>query len=365
MDLQEFIKFIQSLTVGAQEVIGLDIGASAIKMVEMDKTGEDSYKISRYTSVPLAEGTIIDDEIHNEDELLRALRLGLKQLKSKRLNVCIGLSGPNTILKKLQLPDGLPVEELEDQVEWDLEQYLPFPVEEAHISSSVVRINPGSLTDVLAGAAKKALVNSYKTTVEKANVKVKIVDIAAAAALNVLDLVYKTQLSVRGSNWLLLDVGASKTKFLVCKGGILTFTKEINIGGNSITEEIQREIGVTFLEAQSLKIHGDGQGNIPEEVLLIIKQVMMTFMSEIATTRDFWLNASGEHEFNGCALTGGGALLPGIIEQLTEVLSTEVLVLNPFSKITYNKNTITEDMINEIAYQGVSAIGLGMRRVTQ
>jgi type IV pilus assembly protein PilM len=355
---------LDKISFGDNGMIGVDIGATMIKMAELDKVSGGNFKLSKYTSVPLAEGAILDNEIQNEDEVLRALRLGFKQLKSGRRNVCIGLSGASTAIKRLQLPDGLSPEERQEQAQWDVEQYLPFPIEDGNISYSVVRESPGALVDVVVGAAKKDIVNTYKTLVEKANVKVKIVDLSAAAILNVFELTFSEQLSVKGDNWLLLEIGAVKSQFIIYKSGFLTFSKEIMIGGNTITEEIQREMSVTFQEAESLKIQGDGNGNIPEEILAIIKQVNETFLEEITATQDFWLNASGEHELAGCAVTGGGALLPGINDQLAETLATEIIALNPFSKIAYNKNNITESMMNEIAYRGVCALGLGMRSWT-
>jgi type IV pilus assembly protein PilM len=266
-------------------------------------------------------------------------------------------------MKKLQLPRELNSEELKDQAEWDMEQYLPFKLEEANVSSSVLKENIGSLTDVFVGAAKKSLVNSYKTLIEKTQVKVKIVDLSSAAVLNVFELVHGTQISTRGTNWLLLEIGAVRSKFIVCKAGQLSFFKEINIGGNTVTEEIQRALGVTHNEAQSLKIHGDGNGNIPEEVLEIINQVLDSLVNEIVATKEFWISSLGEGELLGCVITGGGALIPGINDQIAEALGIEVTTLNPFTKMTYNKNNITEDMINEIAYQGACAIGLAMRSI--
>jgi type IV pilus assembly protein PilM len=354
---------IDKLALGNKSIIGIDIGSSMIKMIELEEYSGMNFKISKYASLVLAEGTIIDDEIQNEDELLNALLLCLKQLKSKRTNVCIGLSGPGTVMKKIQMPGELGPEEMQDQSEWDIEQYLPFKLEEANVSSSIIKENIGSLSDVFVGAAKKSLVNSYRAIVEKANLKVKIVDLNSAAILNVFELVLGSQVNSRGANWLLLEVGAVKLKFIVCKAGVLSFYKEINLGGNTITEEIQRALGVTHKEAESLKILGDGSGNIPEEVLEIINQVTTSLIAEISTARDFWLDASGESELSGCIVTGGGALIPSLNERLTEELGVVVEALNPFTKITYNKNNITDEMVHEIAYQGVCAIGLGMRRI--
>ena len=364
MSVDILSSFLDKLSIGDKGIIGVDIGASKIKMAELDKLSGGNFKLSKYTTVAIPEGTILDNEIQNEDEVLKALRLGFKQLKSSRKNVCVGISGPSTTLKKLQLPEGLSEDERHEQSQWDVEQYLPFPLEEGFTSCSVARVNPGTLTDVIVGAAKKDLVNKYKNLVEKANVKVRIVDLSAAAILNVFELVLREQINDKGANWLLLEIGAMKTQFIICKGGILTFFKEINIGGNTITEEIQREMSVTYAEAESLKVQGDGKGNIPEEILAIIRQVTDTFIDEINTTQEFWLSSSGEHELAGCVITGGGALIPGITDLLSEALATDVIPLNPFNKITYNKNTISESLMNDIAYKGVCAIGLAMRSWT-
>jgi type IV pilus assembly protein PilM len=346
--------------VGPKGIIGIDIGLSAIKMAEVAKQADGSYKILRYSSVALPEGTIIEDEIQKEDEILKALQQGLKELHSSNKFACVGLAGPNTLIKRLQLAGGTP-EEIEDQVTWEAEQYLPFPIDEGNISFSVIGENQGGGVDVIIGAAKKSIVNSFKEVVERTSLKVKIVDLTASATLNVFDLVMSQQGTTRGKTWILMDLGAQKTHFMIYKNGVLVFFKEINIGGLTITEEIQRQMGVNYTEAESLKIHGDGNGNIPEEIVEIINQVLDTFFSELKKTIDFWVSSTSEESFDACILTGGGALIPGFTEALQELLETEVQILNPFSAMTYNKNNIDEQVIDDIAYKGVCAIGLAMR----
>ncbi|MGZ3807383.1 MAG: pilus assembly protein PilM, partial [Bacteriovorax sp.] len=167
----------------------------------------------------------------------------------------------------------------------------------------------------------------------------------------------------KGKSWIILDLGAQKTHFMIYKNGVLVFFKEINIGGLTITEEIQRQQGVNYNEAESLKIYGDGNGNIPEEIVEIINQVLDTFFVELKKTVDFWVSSTSEESFDGCIITGGGAQIPGLTDALQDLLETEVKVLNPFSTMSYNKNNISDDMIDDIAYRGVCAIGLAMRSV--
>jgi len=346
--------------VGPKGIIGIDIGLSAIKMAEVSKQSDGTYKLNHYSSVALPEGTIIEDEIQKEDEILKALQQGIKDLRSSNKFVCIGLSGPNTLIKRLQLAGGTN-EEIEDQVTWEAEQYLPFPIDEGNISFSVIGENQGGGVDVIIGAAKKSNVQTFKEIIERANLKVKIVDLTAAATLNVVEAVMGDEVQARGKTWILMDLGAQKTHFMIYKNGVLVFFKEIAIGGLTITEEIQRQMGVNYNEAESLKIYGDGNGNIPEEIVEIINQVLDTFFAELKKTIDFWVSSTSEEQFDGCILTGGGALIPGFTDALQELIETEVKILNPFSGMSFNKNNISEEEIDDIAYKGVCAIGLAMR----
>lgn len=346
--------------VGPKGIIGIDIGLSAIKMAEVSKQSDGTYKLNHYSSVALPEGTIIEDEIQKEDEILKALQQGIKDLGSSNKFACIGLSGPNTLIKRLQLAGGTN-EEIEDQVTWEAEQYLPFPIDEGNISFSVIGENQGGGVDVIIGAAKKSNVQTFKEIIERANLKVKIVDLTAAATLNVVEAVMGDEVQSRGKTWILMDLGAQKTHFMIYKNGVLVFFKEIAIGGLTITEEIQRQMGVNYNEAESLKIYGDGNGNIPEEIVEIINQVLDTFFAELKKTIDFWVSSTSEEQFDGCILTGGGALIPGFTDALQELIETEVKILNPFSGMSFNKNNISEEEIDDIAYKGVCAIGLAMR----
>lgn len=365
MDLKNIIDNIkdrvgETFYVGPKGVIGIDIGLSAIKLAEVVHVSDENFKINRFATIELPEGTIIEDEIQKEDEILQALQKGIKELGSSNKFACIGISGPNTLIRRLQLAGGSS-EEIEDQVTWETEQYLPFPVDEGNISFSVVGENQGGGVDVIIGAAKKSVIASFKEVVERTNLKVKIVDLNAAATINVFESVMGNEVKQKGKTWILMDLGAQKTHFMIYKNGILVFFKEINIGGLTITEEIQRQMGVNYSEAESLKIHGDGNGNIPEEIVDLINQVLDTFFTELKKTIDFWVNSTSEESFDGCVLTGGSALIPGFPEALQELLETEVQILNPFTTMSYNQNNISEEMINEIAFKGVCAIGLAMR----
>lgn len=365
MDLKSVSEYIQEkigdiLSPNTASVIGIDIGMSAIKFADISKLSDGNYKINRFVVKDLPDGTVIEDEIQKEDELLQALQQGLKELNSNSKFVCLGLSGPNTLIKRLQLAGGM-AEEVEDQVIWETEQYLPFPVDEGNISFSIVGENPGGGLDVIVGAVRKNVLKTFKELVERANVRVKIVDLNAAAVFNMFEYLLGEGAMVKGKSWIMMDLGAQKTHFMICKNGIMVFFKEINIGGLTITEEIQRQMGVSYLEAESLKIHGDGKGNIPEEIVDLINQVLDTFFAELKKTVDFWTSSTSEEEFDGCVITGGCSQINGLAEALQELFETEVQVINPMDKMTYNQNNIDEETLGDLSSRGLCALGLAMR----
>ncbi len=352
-----------SLNLGPKDVIGIDIGLSAIKIAEMKKSSDGSFKLINFIAVPLPEASIIEDEIQKEEEIVAAIQDALKQIKTTRELACLGLSGPNTVARKLQLAGG-NIDEIEDQVSWEAEQYLPFPIEDSTVAFHLFGENEGGGVDVLVAAARNDIIQNFKALVEKTNLRVKIIDLNLIAAVNVFEYVYKEKLEDQnGGTWIFLDIGAQKTQFVIYRNSTITFTKEMNIGGVMITEEVQRQMGVNYQEAEDLKTQGDDKGNLPEEIMEIINDVKEKFFQELKKTVDFYVTSTSDDNFKECVLTGGSSLLPGIIEGLEGLLGITVSILNPFEKIDYDKKKFSDEEINRIAFTGVVAMGLGMREL--
>jgi type IV pilus assembly protein PilM len=352
-----------ALSVSGGSVVGIDIGLSSVKVAEVscDKDKEN-WVLTKYASVPLPEGSIIEDEIQKEEEIVDAIDRAIKEAGITAKIASIGLAGPNTVARKLQLAGGSE-EEIEDQVVWEAEQYLPFEIEQSTVSFHVVGENEGGGVDVIVAAARNDIISSFKNLVEQVNLKVKVVDLGLVAVTNVFELVMEEKIEDISQSWLLIDLGAQKTEFIIYKNGMIAFTKEMNVGGVMITEEIQRQMGVNYDEAEDLKITGDGQGNLPEEILEIIDDVVEAFFSEIKKTIDFYISSTSDESMMGCLVTGGSALIPGIIEGLEALLGVEVSVLNPFDIFGIEIEDLSEEKKKEIQYRGCSVIGLAMRQV--
>lgn len=358
---KEIKKILKTIAFGSKGIVGLDIGLSSVKIASMEKKGEE-YHLLGFSKVNLPEGAIIEDEIQKPEEISEAIRQAAEQLSLDGLNCCLGISGPNTVARKLQLAGGSS-DEIEDQVLWEAEQYLPFDIEESTVDYHFVGENEGGGVDVIVAAAKNDVILNFKELVQNAGGTVKIADLGILAVTNVFELVMGDKLNNPEESYLLLDIGAQKTFFIIYKDGMIVFTKEINIGGVMITEEIQRQMGVNYYEAEDLKLTGDENGNLPEEILEIIDDVVETFFSEIKKAIDFYISSTSDESLAYCVVTGGSSLIPGLLEGLEALLGVDVSVLNPFDVIQYKEKDFTEEEINQIAYTGVQALGLGMREV--
>ncbi len=343
-----------------KSVVGIDLGSKTLKVAELVKTKGENYKLSRYATVDLPEGTIMEDEIVKEDDLIKAIQKACRDAKITAEVACIGLSGLNTTVKKLQMPAGND-EEIEDQIFWEAEQYINFSPEEAAIGFYKIGANEGGGIDVILGAAKNELIQRFKEVVEKTGLIVKIVDLNVLALVNVFEYVLEETLQEPNISWLLVEIGAQKTNFVIYRNKSLVFSKEIGFGGMMITEEIQRRLAVNFVQAEDLKTRVDENGNLPENVVEIINEMLENFFGEIKKTIDFYLKTTSDETFARCYLTGGSSMLAGLITNLEELLDLEVEILNPFTRFQYDDRKIDESQIGTIAYTGVVALGLAMR----
>ena len=343
-----------------KNIMALDIGLSAVKVAEMQNTSPNKYTLLKYASVPLPEGSLIEDEIQNPEEIIKAIVKAIKIAGITTKNCCLGLSGNNTIVKKLSITGGT-FEAIEDQVIWESEQYLPFDIAQTKISFHILGENEGGGVDVVVGAATNNLVNSFKDLAQNSHLKVRIVDLNILALVNIFELTMSLKNENLQQSFLILDIGAQKTSFVVYKNQSIKFHKDINLGGVMITEEIQRKLGVSYEEAEELKIVGDEKGNLPQEIVTIIDDITESFFIELKKTLDFYLSSTPDEIIAKCFVTGGGGLIPGMLEGLEALFGVTISILNPFDAITYNKNKFSQENIDDICYKGPIALGLAMR----
>ena len=350
-----------ALGLGPKNMVGFDIGSSSIKICELSALKE-TYKLTQFAIRPLPEGSFLGEEIQERDEVVEIAKAIVKEVKLRSSFTCIGIWGQSVISKQIQVPMGT-MEEIQDQVIWESEQYIPFDIEESAISHHFIGENEGGGADVLLAAAKEESIEKFRSIAEEAGLTVKVVDINGLAVANVFSYVKKEELEGITDPILLIDFGANSTSIIIYRHPAVVFTREISVGGQGVSNEIQKAMGLSYEEAEDLKVNGDQNGNLPEEIVEIINSSLHTFLSEIKKTLNFYMTSTNESRFHCCYIMGGTSLLPGLVENLTSELKIEVLFFNPFEKIEADKK-FDGDFLSLVGSMGIPSIGLAMRTLS-
>lgn len=360
----QFKEFMATFEKGP--LVGLDIGLSAVKVALLTHVNPKKgiYRLDHYASIPLSEAAIIEDDIQKPDELLEAVGKALEDAGIKKKIVNLGMDGPNTMTKRLQVPDGTK-EEIEDNVLWESEQYIPFGADDSEVDFQVLgTIEDDDVKDVVIAALKIDIAENYMGLIKELGLITKTVDLNVFAMTNLFEVVAGENLEIYNEEGaIIIDFGAQTTTIIVYKNGGPVLTKEISIGGVLITEEIQRQMGLSYEEAEDLKTNGDENGNLPEEIVFIIENQINELMEELKKVLNFYIAAGSSEQVQHCFTTGGGCRLPGLSEALENVIGVEVNILNPFNAIEYNKKAFSDEQLNNIITTGVVALGLGLRAV--
>lgn len=344
-------------------LVGVDIGSSSIKLCQL-KEIRGKKTLVKFGYHPLAPGTIVDGHVQNVGAIVEGLNGLFNQQKVKRREVALAVSGHAVIIKKMALPM-MTNAELDEQIDWEAEQQIPYDIKDVQIDYEVLRKRPeqGQM-DVLLVAAKKEEINETAQIVRDAKLKPTVIDVDAFAVQNAFEVNYG--LPKEGSV-ALINIGATLTTINILSQGIPSFTRNIINGGNAITEEIQKRLGISWEEAETYKtgaagFAGDYRSVVPQEVPQIIKQVVEGLSGEILRSLDFYLATSGEKEINRIYVAGGTANIPEVGAAIERRAKAPVELLDPFKDIAVDLKEVNGDMLNLHRAQVAVAIGLALRK---
>ncbi len=347
-------------------LVGVDIGSSSIKVCQIKETrkGRSLHKLAY---APLPPQTIVDGHIMNAGAVTETLSRLFADNQIKQRNVAISVSGQSVIIRKITVPMMTPAE-LDEQIQWEAEQHIPFDIKDVQIDYEVLKRQPerGQM-DLLLVAAKRDEINDYAQFVREARLKPLVVDIDAFTVQNLFE-------ATRGfppdQTVALINLGASLSSLNIITGGISAFTRDIASGGNVITEEIQRQTGVSFDQAESYKCGGSGgdagafgsSGMVPQQVHDVIESVCDTIAAEIQRSLDFFMATSGESEIHRIHVTGGTSNLTPLRNAIQRRAKTNVEFFNPVEKLTLDGPGVPEPLVRERAAQLAVAVGLSLRK---
>ncbi|NTU59498.1 MAG: type IV pilus assembly protein PilM [Deltaproteobacteria bacterium] len=345
-----------------KNLVGLDIGSHSIKIVEL-KHLKGGFELKNFGVSQLPPEAIVDGVIMDSAVVVDSIRNLVSNLKLKNKSVATSVAGHSLIIKKIQLPL-MSETELEEQIQWEAEQYIPFEIEDVNIDFQILGPLPeeeGQM-EVLLVAVKKDIVNDYTAVIAEAGLNCLTVDVDAFAVENVFEVSYPEQLD---KTVVLIDIGAGIMNINVLKNGVSTFTRDVTIGGSNFTEELQKELGVSYEEAEVLKLGGASDRASPHEIAGLLRLTTENLVLEIQRSLDFFSATSVDEEIHSIFLSGGACRVPGLAEAVEERIGAPVQLLNPFRGVMSSEKLFDPDYLEAMGPVAAVSVGLALRRTDE
>jgi type IV pilus assembly protein PilM len=343
-----------------KNVIGLDVGSSSIKLVELTE-GKTGYKLQNLGISPIPPEAIVDGALMDSVTIIDTIRDLIATSKVKTKDVVTSISGQSVIVKKINLPY-MTDAELEESIRWEAERYIPFDINDVNIDFQTFGSNPENpeVMDVVLVAAKKDIINDYVSVIMEAGLNPVIIDIDAFALENMLAINYEIG---KEEVVALANVGASTTNINILKNNVSGFTRDIFKGGNQITEDIQRQLHVDYDEAEKIKVGSKVDVTSRSIVQNLLKTNSESLAVEIRNSLDFFQSSATYEKISKLYLSGGGSKIKDFDIILQEEIGIPVEVVNPFIKIEYNEKNIDSEYLREIGPIMAVGVGLASRKV--
>lgn len=342
-------------------IAGLDVGSSSIKVVELDgKMNNLSLVSLGFENLP--DDTIVDGQIMELNTVSEVIQRACDNYQIKSNQVVTGVSGHSVIIKNIVLPP-MSREELEESIDWHAEEHIPYDLADVNLDYHITAETPDS-TQVLIAACKRERVDSLKQAIQLSGRQPIAIDVDTFALQNCYEINYQPDPSQVVT---LLNIGASTMNVNIVQGRNSLFTRDITIGGSQFTDILQKNLGLSFQQAEALK-RGvvDASDGVEEKAIEpLMNNVTEMVALEIQKTFDFY-RATTDNEslaVRKILISGGGSKLSGLAEELSKRLELPVEVLDPFRQIKVDAKKFDPDYLSEIMPEMAVAVGLAVRGV--
>ncbi len=352
-----------------QPTIGLDIGSYSVKMVELSGTsartpGNQSHDLTlrRIGMARVPAGVVSEGSIKEYDTLRDILSSLLTNLQPKNKKVTLSISGYSVLVKKITLAYKTE-QEIEDNLAMEAENYIPFDIQDVFMDFHMLK-HGGSdkTTDILLAVAKKDIVNLYANLIQDIGFTPSVIDIDTFALNNALEATVAGKSNATDVVGI-IDMGASKANVVITADGELVFMRDMAIGGNQLTEAIAEATGMSFEDAERIKLLGTTDSGLAGEISLVCLDVCQVWVEEIKKALEFYqANTLSSQVLQKIFLIGGAAMLYGLHQKISAVIGVETALLNPFEGFSLDKS-INPRYVQAIGPQFAVALGLALRTV--
>ena len=345
---------------GARGAIGLDIGASAIRVAHLTGTRAQP-SLAAFGQVALPQGAVVDGEIRDPGAVSEAVAQLWKRTKLKTKEAVLGIANQRVVVRQVDLPF-LEEKEFRTALPFQAADYIPMPVDEAQLDfiilSDYMTENQDHMMRVLLVAAATEMVEAFVDTASAGGVQPSAVDLAPFAIARAVSPVARGESGMGGSE-AIVDVGAGITNIVVHHNGEPRFVRILLVGGDDATTSIAELQDVTFEEAEALKF--DLASDVgSDDVKRIVRGQVDSLVEEIRGSLDYYLSQEDSEPILSILLTGGGSLTLGLGERMEETFRTPIVRAAPLADINTSKSGLTEEQLAQVDPVAGTAIGLAL-----
>lgn len=344
-----------------KSVAGLDVGSSSVKIVELDgKLNNLSLIGLGFENLPA--DTVVDGQIMELNTVSEVIKNICLNHQIDASQVVTGVSGHSVIIKNIVLPP-MSREELEESIDWHAEEHIPYDLSDVSLDYQIT-VENSEATHVLIAAVKRERIDNIKQAIQLAGKQPVVIDVDTFALQNCYEVNYQPDdLQVVT----LLNIGASTMNVNLVQGTRSLFTRDITVGGSQFTDVLQRNLGLSFQQAEAVKrgVMDSAEGVEEKAIVPLINDVTEMVAMEIQKTFDFYRATTEDAEVvvQKILISGGGSKLSGLAEELSRRLELPVEVLDPFRNIKVDTRKFDPDYLSEIMPEMAVAVGLAVRGV--
>jgi type IV pilus assembly protein PilM len=340
---------------GSKRTVGLDIGSSSIKVVELDHSGT-TPQLVKFGRCGLLPEAIVDGEIMDRDVVVDTIAELMEVNGITSRDVVAAVSGRAVIVKKIQM-DKMSDEEARAAIQWEAEQHIPFDVDDVALDFQI--LNPDASPDkmdVLLVAAKKEMLEARADLIRAAGLHPVTIDVDSFAVQNAFESSYDY---AEGSVTLLLNVGCFVTNVNIVRDGIPYFTRDLSFAGNAILEAVQKDLGVDHEAAcEILENPGEERADDLHSIVGLVGEELAVGIEKSLS----YLRASGEADhIDRICLSGGSSFAPGLRESIEKRQGSPVEIANPFRKLEWEDGVFGDVEPATLGPHYMVATGLALR----
>lgn len=344
-----------------ENLVGLDIGSHAVKMVQLS-TKDSAARLVSFGMAPIPKGAFAEGRIHKPDLVANCVQQLAGHLKIKEKGVAASMSGYEVMIKKIDLPM-MTEEELDNRLQDELGQYIPYNIEEVDVDYQVLGIakDRPNFMEVLLVAAKKDSIREHVNLIRQAGFEPIVIDVDYFALTNAFETTY----GIGEESVALIDIGANKAIMSIMERGVPVFTRGISIGGAQITEKIGEHFRVPHDEAEKIKLGEVSSEAQIKEVEEIFVSSVRTWVNECKRAIDFFYSNYTDTQIGKIYLSGGSSRMAGLDKVLQENVEIPVEIFNPLSKLEHDAKAFDPAYVDFVGPQMAISLGLSLRKTKE